>query len=157
MAKVIFYEKPGCGGNARQKARLEQSGHDLDVRDMLSAAWTGDLLRSFFGARPVAQWFNASSPRVKAGEVKPAELDAEAALALMLADPLLIRRPLIEVDGRRETGFDQALIQAWIGLKPAPVPVTEGCLRPDRSEAERCAVPLVANFTGEARLTRPVA
>ncbi len=139
MAKVVFYEKPGCGGNARQKALLRQSGHDLDVRDLLTTPWTAEMLRSFFGARPVAEWFNAASPRVKSGEVRPAELDAEAALALMRADPLLIRRPLIEVDGRRETGFDSALIDAWIGLEPAAAPVGEACPRENRGEAERCA------------------
>ncbi len=141
MAKVVFYEKPGCGGNARQKALLRQSGHDLDVRDLLTTPWTEAMLRSFFGARPVAEWFNAASPRVKSGAVRPAELDADAALALMRADPLLIRRPLIEAEGRRETGFDSALIDDWIGLKPAASPVGEGCPRGDRSEAERCAAP----------------
>ncbi len=144
MAKVVFYEKPGCGGGARQKTLLRQSGHELDVRDLLTSPWTGDLLRSFFGARPVAEWFNGASPRVKSGEVKPEKLDAEAALALMLADPLLICRPLLEVEGRRETAFDAALIDAWIGLAPAAAPVGEGCARADRSETERCAAPAVA-------------
>ena len=142
MATVVFYEKPGCGGNARQKALLRQSGHQLDVRDLLATPWTVDLLRAFFGARPVAEWFNAASPRVKSGEVLPGELDAGAALALMLADPLLIRRPLIEVEGRRETGFDAALIDSWIGLLPAAAPVGEGCLRENRGEDERCAAPV---------------
>ena len=144
MAKVVFYEKPGCGGNARQKAALRQSGHDLDVRDLLAAPWTAATLRLFFGVRPVAEWFNAASPRVKSGEVKPASLDAETALALMLADPLLIRRPLIEVDGRRETGFDAATIDAWIGLEPPAAPVGEGCPREERSAAERFAAPAAA-------------
>ena len=49
------------------------------------------MLRAFFGARPVVGWFNAASPRVKSGAVR-AELDAEAVLALMRGDPLLIRR-----------------------------------------------------------------
>ena len=142
MARVVFYEKPGCGGNARQKALLRQSGHDLDVRDLLTTPWTAEALRSFFGARPVAEWFNAAAPRVKSGEIRPAGLDAEAALALMRADPLLIRRPLIEVEGRRETGFDAALIDAWIGLEPAAAPVGEACLRDGRSEGERCAAPV---------------
>ncbi len=142
MAKVVFYGKPGCGGNARQKAALARSGHELDVRDLLTAPWTAEALRSFFGARPVAEWFNAASPRVKGGEVRPETLDAESALALMLADPLLIRRPLIEVDGRREAGFDAPLIDAWIGLAPVASPVGEGCpsheRSPERSDAETC-------------------
>lgn len=127
MAKVVFYEKPGCGGNARQKLLLQQSGHELEVRDLLTTPWTKATLRSFFGARPVSQWFNASAPRVKSGEVRPDELDADAALALMLAEPLLIRRPLLECDGRREAGFETELIDAWLGLKPAAKPVGEGC------------------------------
>lgn len=127
MAKVIFYEKPGCGGNARQKLLLQQSGHELEVRDLLTAPWTKETLRAFFGARPVAQWFNGSAPRVKSGEVRPDELDEDAALALMLAEPLLIRRPLLESEGRREAGFETELIDAWIGLQPVAKPVGEGC------------------------------
>ncbi len=141
MARVVFYEKPGCGGNARQKALLRQSGHDLDVRDLIKTAWTGEDLRAFFGLRPVAEWFNAASPRVKSGEVRPQGLHAEAALALMLADPLLIRRPLIEVERRREAGFDAALIDAWIGLTPAAAPVGEGCARKDGRDAQGCPAP----------------
>ncbi len=74
MAKVIFYEKPGCGGNARQKALLVASGHEIEARNLLTEIWTPDALRPFFGARPVAEWFNAASPRVKSGEITPAEL-----------------------------------------------------------------------------------
>jgi len=129
MAKVVFYEKPGCAGNARQKALLRQSGHELEVRNLLDAPWTRDSLRAFFGDRPVAQWFNAASPRVKSGQVKPAELDEAAALGSMLADPLLIRRPLLEVEGRREAGFDAALIAAWIGLQATTAPLGDACVR----------------------------
>lgn len=115
------------------------------MRDLLTTAWTGEQLRSFFGARPVAEWFNAASPRVKSGEVKPAAIDAEKALAMMLADPLLIRRPLMEAQGRRETGFDAAAIDAWIGLKPTASPVGEGCPKHghghEHGPGESCAVP----------------
>lgn len=134
MAKVIFYEKPGCGGNARQKLLLKQSGHELDVRDLLTTPWIKQTLRAFFGDRPVSHWFNVSAPRVKSGEVQPAILDAETALSLMLEDPLLIRRPLLECDGRREAGFEFGLIDAWIGLKPVAAPVTEGCPREGERE-----------------------
>lgn len=137
MATVIFYEKPGCGGNARQKALLKRSGHELIVRNLLTEPWTVEVLRSYFGVRPVAEWFNQSSPRVKAGEINPETLSADAALAAMLADPLLIRRPLLECDGRREVGFETQLIAAWIGLAETPVPVTEACQNAAH-EALRC-------------------
>lgn len=129
MAKVIFYEKPGCGGNARQKALLIASGHDVDVRNLLAVPWTAASLRPFFGTRPVRDWFNASSPRVKTGEVKPDKPSPEAALAMMIDDPLLIRRPLMQVDDRCEAGFDQASVDAWIGLRKTTNPVTDACLK----------------------------
>ncbi|ADP71184.1 nitrogenase-associated protein [Rhodomicrobium vannielii ATCC 17100] len=129
MARVIFWEKPGCAGNARQKALLKASGHTLDVRSILDEAWDGERIRSFFGARPVAEWFNVSSPRVKSGEIVPATLEPEEAIALMLADHLLIRRPLMEVDGRREAGFDAERVRAWIGLIYTAAPVTDTCVQ----------------------------
>ena len=129
MAHVIFWEKPGCAGNARQKALLAASGHSLDVRNLLSEPWTAERLRGFFGARPVTEWFNRSSPRVKSGEVRPEALGEAEALGLMLADPLLIRRPLMEAGGRREAGFEPERIKAWIGLAEPRTQVTEGCVR----------------------------
>jgi nitrogenase-associated protein len=129
MAHVIFWEKPGCAGNARQKALLLASGHTLNVRNLLKEPWQAAELRTFFGARPVAEWFNRSSPKVKSGEVRPEELDETAALALMLADPLLIRRPLMEAAGRREAGFDPERMKAWIGLAEPRIPVTDTCVR----------------------------
>lgn len=119
MAKVIFFGKPGCGNNTRQKAMLVAAGHEVVARDLLSEPWTTQRLREFFGNRPVAEWFNRAAPRVKSGEISPEQSDAESALQLMLQDPLLIRRPLMESDGRREAGFDPVLVQAWLGLQPA--------------------------------------
>ena len=129
MAHIIFWEKPGCAGNARQKALLLASGHTLEVRNLLAEPWEAELLRSFFAGRPVAEWFNRSSPRIKSGELIPEALNESQALALMLADPLLIRRPLIEADGRREAGFEPERVSAWIGLKETRVPVTDICVR----------------------------
>ena len=129
MAHIIFWEKPGCAGNARQKALLLASGHTLDVRSLLAEPWEAERLSSFFAGRPVAEWFNRSSPRVKSGEVIPEALNESEALALMLADPLLIRRPLMEANGRREAGFEPERVSAWLGLKETRVPVTDTCVR----------------------------
>lgn len=129
MARVTFYEKPGCAGNARQKALLRASGHELDVRDLLTEAWTPETLRPFFGARPVRTWFNLAARRVKSGEIDPAAIGASQALALMLEDPLLIRRPLLQVGGRREAGFEPDHIDAWIGLAKTHQRVDETCLK----------------------------
>lgn len=115
-AHIIFWEKPGCQGNARQKQILLASGHELEVRDLLSEPWTTESLARFFGERPVAQWFNPSNPRVKSGELDPAAIEAEAALAMMVAEPLLIVRPLMQVGQERLAGFEVQQVHNWVGL-----------------------------------------
>lgn len=116
MAHFVFYEKPGCGGNARQKALLQAAGHSLEVRDLLRWPWTQTSLLEFLSPLPVAQWFNRAAPRVKSGKIVPEALDQESALKMLLAEPLLIRRPLMESAGQRHVGFDAAAVDAWIGL-----------------------------------------
>jgi nitrogenase-associated protein len=128
MATVVFYEKPGCASNARQKMLLAAAGHTVLARSVLTEKWNPQRLRAFFGALPVAEWFNANAPRVKSGEVRPETLAEPAALALMLADPLLIRRPLMEVEGQCRAGFDPEVVQQWIGLASAmPRTSLEAC------------------------------
>jgi len=118
MARVIFYSKPGCKGGTKQKVLLTAAGHEVIPYNLLTEPWTVERLRSFFGARPVAEWFNRSSLKIKSGEVVPETIDEQTALTLMLREPLLIRRPLLEIGDRREVGFDVEKIDAWIGLKP---------------------------------------
>ncbi|WP_035216672.1 ArsC/Spx/MgsR family protein [Desulfobulbus elongatus] len=107
MAMTIrFFEKPHCTGNARQKAILLAAGHRLIVEDILTYPFTRDELRSFFGAMPVVHWFNQLASRVKSGEIDFDAMDEDRALAAMLAEPGLIRRPLMEIKGIRLAGFN---------------------------------------------------
>jgi nitrogenase-associated protein len=119
MANVIFYEKPGCASNAKQKALLLASGHEVEVRDLLREAWSVSSLRPYFGAKPVREWFNAASPRVKSGEVKPDAVNPQEAMVMMILDPGLIRRPLMRIGDHCESGFDPAAVSRWIGLEPS--------------------------------------
>jgi nitrogenase-associated protein len=138
MAHLHFYEKPGCGGNARQRALLEAAGHTLERHDLLAVPWTRERLLQFLAPLPVAQWFNRAAPRVKRGEIVPEALDAEAALAALLAEPLLIRRPLMErEDGARLVGFDTAEVERFVGLgaRTPCVPEANWCT----SSSERSA------------------
>lgn len=116
MAEIIFWEKPGCKGNSRQKEILLASGHKLEVRNLLTENWTRESLAQFFGDRPVCDWFNITNPRVKSGELVPAEISAAEALSMMVAEPLLIVRPLMQVKEQRLAGFDVDQVHNWIGL-----------------------------------------
>jgi len=135
MATVTFFGKPGCSGNKRQMELLRTSGHTVIERDLLSEPWTAAALQAYFGDQPPAAWFNRSATRVKSGEIDPDRLGAAEATALLLSDHLLIRRPLLEVDGVRAAGWDPARISAWIGLADGVDHGGEGCVHPKAAAA----------------------
>ena len=107
--------EPPCPGSVEHVDKA--ADHQLEAHNLLTEAWTKDNLRLFFGDRPVAEWFNKAAPKVKSGEVVPERIDGETALTMMVNDPLLIRRPLIQVGERREVGFDIEIVNNWVGLE----------------------------------------
>lgn len=118
MNTILFYEKPGCIVNARQKTLLQEAGYEVDARNLLTEPWTAERLLSFFSGMPVADWFNRSAPQVKECELIPELLTAEEAITLMLQDPLLIRRPLMKIGEHYLVGcnpekVNQALALSW--------------------------------------------
>jgi nitrogenase-associated protein len=142
MVTVVFYEKPGCANNTQQKVLLAAAGHNVWAKNLLTEAWPAARLRLFFGDLPVAQWFNPSAPRIKSGEIDPARLSEDEALLEMESDPLLIRRPLMEAEGRRCVGFDLIEMDAWLGLESMlPQRDPETCTRARPSQSCREAQP----------------
>ncbi|MDF7807874.1 ArsC/Spx/MgsR family protein [Pontiellaceae bacterium B12219] len=132
MKKLLFYEKSGCKGNARQKAILEANGYTLEVKSLLDEPWERGQLRSYFGTRPVSEWFNRKTPAVKQGRIDPTSFNADDALDTMLREPILIRRPLLDIDGQRMCGFDDE-VQAMLGLAES-IQGLEAC----QNTVERC-------------------
>ncbi len=133
MATVTFYEKPGCQGNARQKALLAAAGHEVLAKNLKAEKWSKESLFAFLAPLPVADWFNRAAADVKSGEIVPETLSGDEALNLLLINPLLIRRPLMQVGEERRVGFDAAAVAAWIGLGDAPLPAdnVEACVHGD--------------------------
>jgi nitrogenase-associated protein len=118
MAHVIFYENPSCAENAQQKARLLHSGHQVESRDLTTEPWSVSSLRPYFGERPLRDWFNPASPRVKSGEINLDAITPQSALVMMILDPSLIRGPLMRIGDHCEAGFDAGRLADWIGLQP---------------------------------------
>lgn len=112
---IHFYEKPGCINNTKQKLLLEQHGHRIEAHSLLDQHWNEATLRLFFNDMPVSEWFNAAAPRVKSGEIMPEAFDEQSALAAMIHDPLLIRRPLLDAHGVLACGFDSPLVKSLFG------------------------------------------
>jgi nitrogenase-associated protein len=114
---VIFWEKPGCVGNNRQKSELRKQGIDLEVRDLISHQWSKDTLRPFFGGSPLDEWFNQTAPALKSGDIKPSELSEDDAIALMIDNPILIRRPLLQFEECFQSGFKHGPVLDAIGFQ----------------------------------------
>ena len=133
MAELIFYEKPGCVGNQLQKKLLQGLGHQLEVRDLISETWSAEALRPFFGDRPVAQWFNESAHKVKDGSIDIHGVDEAQALKLMLDEPMLIRRPLLQYGEVRQAGFVQGPVLDVLGIALDPEKDLQTCPMPEPS------------------------
>ncbi len=129
---VVFYEKPGCGGNRRQKTLLQEHGVELEVRDLLSTPWTRERLEGFFAGLEKEAMVNAAAPKIKSGEVDVATLSRDELIGRMLEEPLLIKRPLLEVGETLVCGFDIPRLNALLHVD-MPIPETiNTCLKTDK-------------------------
>lgn len=109
--QIVFFEKPGCINNTKQKRLLVEHGFVLEEKSLLAEPWTRECLRPYFGNLPIGKWFNMSAPSIKNGTVHPSTFNEQTAIEAMLKEPLLIRRPLVMIDGHRVCGFDHPKVQ----------------------------------------------
>jgi len=116
MATILFYEKPGCMNNARQKTILKRSGHSVEAINLLEYPWTKKELEKYLGETSVADCFNPAAPAIKSGELDTHGLTREEALTIMIQEPLLIRRPLMKIGNHHLQGFDTAALRNIISL-----------------------------------------
>jgi len=116
MPMIIFYEKPGCINNTKQKKILKSAGYSLVEKNILNEPWNPEDLRKYFGDLPMEQWFNQSAPAIKSNELKLEALNETDALMLMVNDPILIRRPLMSLGDKHKVGFDIAILDELKGI-----------------------------------------
>lgn len=142
MQELIFYEKPGCVGNAMQQRALRDQGVRFQVRDLLSEPWDSRRLRPFFGDKPVFRWFNETAPEVKSGEVVIDRLSEQEALELMLVRPILIRRPLLEYGGLAQSGFEPGPVLTALGVTLEEGAALQSCPMMNSEEDPSCETPV---------------
>lgn len=58
---------------------------------------------------------NFTAPAIKKGEIIPSELSFDQAIAMMIEDPILIKRPLIEVEELHIQGFVDPKLAPYLG------------------------------------------
>lgn len=129
---VVFYEKPFCAANAKQKQILRSSGCTLIERNLLEHGLDAETLRSFMGDKKVADWFNPAAPAIKNGEIHPDALNETDAMNLLLSNPILIRRPLMVIGSEKLCGFDEKkvseILNRYVEAMPKINCMEKGCL-----------------------------
>jgi len=132
MKLVVFYEKPFCAANAKQKQILRSSGCTLIERNLLEHGLDLEGLRSFMGDKAVIEWFNSAAPAIKNGEITPSELDEVKAMELLMSNPILIRRPLMIIGTEKLCGFDAVKVAEILDRTVEEMPkincMEKGCL-----------------------------
>jgi nitrogenase-associated protein len=113
---VVFYEKPGCAGNKKQKDLLKTHGVEFEVKSMLDTPWSVESLSSFFDGLEKDKIVNQFAPQVKSGEIIPEKLSKDELINLMIKEPILIKRPLIEVGEDKVCGFDIPKLNKLLNL-----------------------------------------
>lgn len=103
---MILYGIPNCDTVKKARQFLAAAGRAHDFHDYKKAGVPADAL-----ARWVARWgweavLNRAGTTFKAlPDADKAGLDADRAIKLMLANPSMIKRPIVEGDGVALIGF----------------------------------------------------
>ena len=96
------------------KASLSQDGVAFDERDFFKDGFTEVELRDLLGDTPPADVFSWRSPSARKLGLDRDTVTADELIRLMLDEPRLIRRPLIQVEGRIIVGTDKkAMAEAF--------------------------------------------
>lgn len=115
MAFIQFYEKPGCINGEKQKSILIEAGNTLECVNILEHPWSREELAPFFIENDPVLIMNYTAPAIKKGEIVPENLLYAEAVALMIENPILIKRPLIRVDGMSIQGFMDERLTPYLG------------------------------------------
>ena len=108
---TTLYGIPNCDTVKKARAWLGANGVAYAFHDYKKAGIDGARLRRWAGDVGWERLLNRSGTTFgKLPEADKTGLDQDRAIALMLAQPSMIRRPVVEADGSLLVGFDP---DAW--------------------------------------------
>lgn len=103
---LILYGIPNCDTVKKARAWLDGRGHTYVFHDYKKAGIDEARLRTWIDAVGWEALLNrAGTTFRKLAEADKAGLDADKAVALMVAQPSMVRRPVVEFDGALLVGF----------------------------------------------------
>ena len=97
------------------KAELSQKGIELDERDFFQDGFTEDELRALIGDRPVSGYFSYNSPSFRKMGLDRDQLADDQLLKMMVEEPRLVRRPLIQAGDELVVGTDKKAMARVFG------------------------------------------
>lgn len=114
MAKMIFFANNNCTSSCQKKELLLKAGNSLQCLDLLKQEWTRESLLPFVRGRDPLQIMDSSAEEIKSGAIDPLLLTFDKAVELMVASPVLIKGPLVQVDGLSIQGTADKRLQRYM-------------------------------------------
>ncbi len=92
-----------------------QKGVELEERDYFTEPFSEEELRTLIGVREPAEIFAWRSPSFKSLERDPDSLTGDDLVRLMLEEPRLVRRPMVQIGDRLVIGGSFKAIEDALG------------------------------------------
>ena len=80
------------------------------TRDLFKQPLSADELRRLAGDRPIAEIFSWKSPTARQKGLQPGSLSDDDLIRLMVEEPRLIRRPIVQAGDRLIVGLDRGAL-----------------------------------------------
>ncbi len=108
---VRFIEYPKCSTCKKAKKWLEDHGIDFETRDIKAENPTEAELREWHGVSglPLRRFFNTSGQLYRERNLKDRllEMSEDEQFALLATDGMLVKRPIVVMDGAVLVGFKE--------------------------------------------------
>lgn len=113
---IVLYGIPNCDTVKKARVWLDQHGVGYAFHDYKKAGIDRATLEAWVAAHGWETVLNRAGTTFRAlpPEAK-ADLDSDRAIGLMLAQPSMIKRPVLDVDGRTTVGFRPEVYAAVFG------------------------------------------
>ena len=109
---ITMYGIRNCDTVKKARAWLDARGVAYDFHDYKTAGIDGARLRAWAAELGWERLLNrAGTTFRKLPDADKAGLDRDKAIALMVAHPSAIKRPVLDLGGRRLLGFDAAVYE----------------------------------------------
>lgn len=109
MTAIDLFEAAGCASCRRALAVLAETGRAIRRRDLFGEPLSWDEIKHLAGiAGGVRHLLSTQAPAYRTLDLRRAGVSEAELLSLMAADPSLLRRPIVAVDGIVLVSFEGA-------------------------------------------------